>query len=61
MDGEDSSPPLPEPEPPRKGRRVLGGDSGKLSAIERDALLDRIDEEIGEIDGRDETGGESTP
>lgn len=55
MDGDASSPPLPDPPPVR--RKVVERDAPRISAEERDALLDRIEDEIAEIDERAEPDG----
>jgi hypothetical protein len=58
MNGDERSsrePPEPQPEPPRKPRRVIKGDAPRISASERDELLDRIDAEVAQIDGRSMT------
>jgi hypothetical protein len=58
MDGDERSSrqtPEPESEPRSKTLRVIDGDAARITARERDALLDRIDAEVAEIDGRNTT------
>ena len=59
MDGDMLSPDVPDKAPPER-RRVLEHDAADLSAAERAALLERIDAEIADIDGRDD-GNKKAP